>query len=539
MFLAAGWSDVPSWLQGAGSIFALGFAAVAVVVTRRTYQIESERDRVNEAARDAQRSFTRRAQAALVSAWWGTAADGRWGAFVRNASETPIYQTCLTVLTADDRSDHTKVSLPLVPPSDEALFCPIDQIVPTSDATSYRVKLTFTDATGIRWLRNQYGRLTELQSKLRIRADQATSGVLAEFQEDFLATYGVTATFETETDGHPQETFVAALQTESVADALICPHDWLGDLISRDVIEPTVLSADHQARFPDWALSALTVNGHLYGLPTTVDTVALLRNTDLAPQAPRTFDELLTAGTALRDAGRVSHVFTLRVGENGDPFQIWPLFTSAGGWLFGRTPDGDWDPSRIGLATPESIAAWERLQALGETGTGALRRSIDRTAALELFATGRTPYLISTSDAWGRARKTGIPAAVSAVPPFRDGDPSAPFSLVHGLVMTTNGSNKIIAHDLFADYLTHHHVMAALSDGIVAPAAARTMPSDDEGLQQFMTLCEAATPMPSFRQMGATWRILERLEVTVVAGGDVTTAAKQAATEVAALFTTG
>jgi hypothetical protein len=49
-----------------GSVFALGFAAVAVVVTRRTYQIESERDRVNAEARRVQEYFARRAQAALV-----------------------------------------------------------------------------------------------------------------------------------------------------------------------------------------------------------------------------------------------------------------------------------------------------------------------------------------------------------------------------------------------------------------------------------------------------------------------------------------
>ncbi len=512
------------------------FAAVAAVITRRTYRIESERDRVNEEARAVQRSFARRAQAALVSAWSGESADGRWGAFVRNASETPVYQTCLTVLAADDRSDHTKISLPLVPPSDEALFCAIDRTRPARDAAGDRVKLTFTDATGIRWQRNQYGRLTELESKLRIKANPVTSAVLAEFQDDFLATYGVTASFETEAAGDPQERYVSALQTESVADALICPHDWLGDLISRDVIEPTVLSAEHQAQFPDWALSALTVRGALYGLPTTVDTVALLRNTDLAPRAPRTFEEIITTGQALREAGRVSHTLALRVG-NGDPFQIWPLFTSAGGWLFGRDADGDWDPSRIGLAAPESVVAWERIRSLGEEGLGILHRSIDRASALELFATGASPYLISTSDALSRARETGVPVSVSAVPPFRDGGPASAFALVHGLVMTKNGLNKIIAHDLFADYLTHHRVMTALSDGVVAPTAASTMTSKDEELQQFMALCEAATPMPSFPQMDGIWRILERLEVTIVAGGAAKPAAERAAAEVTALFT--
>jgi arabinogalactan oligomer / maltooligosaccharide transport system substrate-binding protein len=80
-----------------------------VVVTRRTYQIESERDRVNAKARRVQEYFARRAQAALVSAWWEESRDGQWGAFVRNASETPVYQAFLTVLGLDDHSDATKV----------------------------------------------------------------------------------------------------------------------------------------------------------------------------------------------------------------------------------------------------------------------------------------------------------------------------------------------------------------------------------------------------------------------------------------------
>ncbi|WP_406119525.1 hypothetical protein [Streptomyces sp. NBC_00989] len=42
--MAIGWGDMPGRLSALGSVFALGFAAVAVVVTRRTYQIESERD---------------------------------------------------------------------------------------------------------------------------------------------------------------------------------------------------------------------------------------------------------------------------------------------------------------------------------------------------------------------------------------------------------------------------------------------------------------------------------------------------------------
>ncbi|TCO59384.1 CHAT domain-containing protein [Actinocrispum wychmicini] len=269
--MAVQWGDVAGWLQGLGSLFALGFAAAAVVVTRRTYRIESERDRVNAEAREVQAAFTRRAQAALVSAWWGPDHTGTRGAFVRNASETPVYQVYLTVVGADDRTDGHKTHYLVVPPG-EVLFAPIDSEAGAPAAR--RVKLSFTDAAGVRWLRNQYGRLTELQPTLCITADPPRAKVFSRFQGDFLATYGVNVEFHTNAPGYSQRRFVADLERTAGIDALICPHDWLGDLISRKLIEPTVLSAEHHNAFPSWALSALTVDSHLYGLLTDLGPAA-------------------------------------------------------------------------------------------------------------------------------------------------------------------------------------------------------------------------------------------------------------------------
>lgn len=529
------WGNVPQWVSACGSLFALAFAAVAVVATRRTLRIERERDRINAEARAAQEFFTRRAQAALVSAWWGQSQDGRWGAFLRNASEAPIYQVYLTVLWPDDHSDGAKAHYVVVPPSDEALFCVVGADLPPG-TSGRRVTLGFTDAGGVRWLRDQYGRLTELQPNMRIKVDPNRAAVLSQFQEDFLATYGVTIAFDA--SDYPQDAFLADLQTSSAADALVCPHDWIGDLIARDVVEPIILSADHREAFPEWALAALSVGSSLYGLPMTVDTVALIRNTELAPRQPTTFDELIVMGTALRDARRVDEIFAVRVGERGDPFQIWPLFTSAGGWLFGRAANGEWDSTQIGLATPESIAALNRLRALGEAGTGMLRRSMDQTEAIELFASGRTPFLLTTSDAMPRIRETGVPFRVTAVPPFTDGRLATGFTLVHGMVMSKHGANKLTAHDLFADYLARDHVKNAFADYIDAPVAPALCGTtiQDPAIQQFLLLCESGAPMPSFPQMNATWRILEDLEVAIIAGAPAEATAKEAAARLTAIF---
>ncbi len=526
---------LPNWIQAVGSVSALAFAAGAVVIARRMHKVESDRDQVNTDARHAQESFARKAQAALVSAWWGLSEDGQGGIFARNASETPVYQVFLTALGVDDHSDGTKVFSLVVPPSDRPIFFPVADSPPAPRAAARRVKLSFTDAVGVRWLRNEYGLLAECRPNLCVMADARRTAALGQFEEDFRATYGVNVTFQTSPRDYPQESYVSDMQGPEI-DAVICPHDWIEDLAAQGVIEPTILSTGHRDAFPPWALSALTFGNRLYGLPTTIDTVALFRNTKLAPHLPVTFDELLTTGQELKEAGRVSEVFALRVGERGDPFQIWPLFVSAGGWLFGRTHDGEWDPTRIGLGAPESVAAFERLRALGEGGIRVLRRSMGREEAFELFATGRTAYLISTSDGLEPARAAGISMAISAVPPFAGGKRASAFTLVHGLVMTSYGTNKVIAHDLFADYLSHADVMTALSVGTVGPVAMGKAASEDTEVQQFFALCESGDPMPSFPEMNATWRVLEEAEAAVIEGAPAESTALQAAAKLTRIF---
>lgn len=535
--LQVSWGDVPAWVSAVSTLFALMFAATALVVSRRSFLIESARDQVNEAARHEQAAFARRAQAALVSAWWESAEPhGDTGAFVRNASNAPVYQAHLTVLGIDGWTPSAKIHTQVLPPGDEARFFPV---AATGVEGPRRVQFCFTDAAGVRWMRNPYGRLTELESTLRIKVDQMRADTFAQFGEDFLATYGVTTAYEVDPDHISQVEFTNDVAGPNVADAFVAPHDWIGDLARRGIIEPTILSAHHRKTFPSWTLEALTLEGQLYGIPMTIDTSALIRNTDLVPDAPQTFDELMEIGEALCHAGRVAEVFSIRVGDQGDPFQIWPIFSSAGGQLFGRTQDGDWDPACLKLTSAESIAAFERLRSLGESGAGIIHRSKRDKEAFDDFASRRTAFLITSSDGMLYARNAGIPFAVSPVPPFDGGAPATTFTLVHGLLMARHGVNKATAHDLFADYLTQPRVAEALAKGIVCPVAVQLgLAPQDPGILQFQRICDAGIPMPTFPQMEPIWRILGRAQAAVISGAPSAQTAESAAAQISRLFST-
>jgi arabinogalactan oligomer/maltooligosaccharide transport system substrate-binding protein len=194
------WGDVPTWLSTVSSLLALIFAAVAVILARRTFDIESRRDQATALDRRAQNARERQSLATLVSAWWGTSTSSvgatEAGAFVRNGSGSPAYHAYLTVHAPVGAAEPetVKVRLPVIPPSDVADFhlVPGESAATTSVRASDRqVSLTFTDAAGVRWWRDRHGLLHELPSELMIWGTDRMEALLATFASDFQAMYGV------------------------------------------------------------------------------------------------------------------------------------------------------------------------------------------------------------------------------------------------------------------------------------------------------------------------------------------------------------
>lgn len=529
------WLVIPTWITGIATLGLFAGAVVTAFYAQKTFASQAEELR-NQRVRD------RRGQAARVSAWWDQSGpEGDTGTFVRNGSGAPVYQADVTVLDSDGRYGWAKVHALVLPPSPEARFFPID--MPTIDHTQadghgavHRVKLCFTDAAGVRWTRDQFGRLNELGSSLRIKTDRMRADAFSQFNDDFKATYGVSIHYEVDPDEYPETKFLSDTSKLGVADALIAPHDWIGSLVGHQTIEPTVISDDQRTGFPSWTLNALTFDHRLYGIPMTVDTVALIRNTDLAPEAPSSFEDLIATAEDLREGGLVTELFAVRVGDKGDPFQLWPIFASAGGHLFDYTAKRGWDPSKIGIASPESVAAFDQLRNLGESGLGVLRRSVASAEAFELFTSRRSAFLITTSDGMLHARRAGVPFIVTAVPPFAGGKPATAFSLVHGLLVARKGVNKAIVHDLFADFLTQPRTMETLSQGIVCPVASQAITTTDSNIRQYQQLCESGLPMPTFPQMEQVWRIVGRAQASAIAGSPAHETAEDAAAKIAALF---
>jgi arabinogalactan oligomer / maltooligosaccharide transport system substrate-binding protein len=322
-----------------------------------------------------------------------------------------------------------------------------------------------------------------------------------------------------------QTQFVTASQAGKAPDVVLGAHDWIGNLVQNGTIDPVQLTDDVKGGFDELAVKAVTFNGQVYGVPFTKNNIVLFRNTDLAPNAPKTFEELVSAGKALKAAGKVSEVVAYPIGANGDPYHINPLYTSGGGYMFGQQPNGDFNPKDLGVGQAGSIAAYQKIRALGEKGEGVLKRSITTDNIMSLFTGKKTAFMVSGPWQFADLKKSGLKYDVSPVPGFSGGKAASPFITVDAAYVASKGKNKALAQEFVTNYWTRQDVALALFKASPNVPALKSAVAEVGKTDPLVAkVAEAGSTngqiMPSIPAMAAVWDPLGKAEAAVVGGAD-------------------
>jgi arabinogalactan oligomer/maltooligosaccharide transport system substrate-binding protein len=331
-----------------------------------------------------------------------------------------------------------------------------------------------------------------------------------------------------------QTQFVTASQAGKAPDVVMGAHDWIGNLVQNGTIDPIQMTDETKAGYEDLAIKAVTFNDQIYGVPFTMNNIVVFRNTDLAPEAPSSMEDLVAQGKKLKAAGKTSEILALPIGPTGDPYHINPLYTSGGGYMFGTLPNGDFNPKDLGVAKPEAIKAYEKIGELGEKGQGALKRSITTDNILSLFTAKKAAYMISGPWQFADLKKTKLNYDVSPVPAFEGGKPASPFITVDAAYVASKGKNKALAQEFVTNYWSTPEVNLALFK------ASPNVPALKAALDQIKTTDplvvkvadagrESGQIMPSIPEMAAVWDPLGKAEAAVVAGADPSTTIPAAA----------
>ena len=322
-----------------------------------------------------------------------------------------------------------------------------------------------------------------------------------------------------------QSNFVTASQAGKAPDVVLGAHDWIGNLVQNGAIDPIQLTPEQLKTLQPLVVKSVTFGGQVYGMPYTMNNVVLFRNTALAPEAPTTIEELVAKGKELKKAGKVTELMALPVGETGNPYHINALYTSAGGYMFGTLPNGDFNPDDLGVAKPAATAAYEKIGALGEKGQGALKRSITNENVLSVFTSGKSAFLIDGPWQMPLLDKSGIKYDVSPIPPFAGGSPASPFITVDAAYVASKGTSKVLAQEFVAGYWSQPEVALGYykaAQGVPASVAVLDQIKGSAPLVAKVAAAGAASGeiMPSIPQMAAVWDPLGKAEAAVISGAD-------------------
>ncbi|MBQ0904798.1 maltose ABC transporter substrate-binding protein [Micromonospora sp. U21] len=361
--------------------------------------------------------------------------------------------------------------------------------------------------------------------KLVIWADDKRTAALKPFAEKFGQENGVTVEVQA-VSKDLQTNFVTASQQGSGPDVVVGAHDWIGNLVQNGAIDPVQLAAEQKSAFNETAIKAVTFSGQLYGVPYAQENLALIRNTELAPEAPKTIEDLVATGKQLKTAKKATETLCLQVGQNGDAYHIYPLYTSAGGYLFGTGANGDYDPKDLGVGKPASIEAFKKIGALGEKGEGVLKRSIADTNSIATFTSKKCAYLVSGPWAVADVKKANIKYDISAIPGFAGGKEAQPFVGVQAFYVASKGKNKALAQEFVANYTTTPELAVALYNAEPRPpaltAALDQVKGSDPDLAKFQDAGRNGQVLPAIPAMAAIWDPFGKAEAAVIGGADPT-----------------
>lgn len=323
---------------------------------------------------------------------------------------------------------------------------------------------------------------------------------------------------------------------------IIGAHDWLGQLVTSGVVAPIDLG-DRAGEFNPVAIEAFTYEGQLYGLPYAVENVALIRNTELVPEAPATFEELVQTALDLQAQGEVDVPLAIQE-DPGDPFHNYPLFTALGGYVFGRDAEGSYDPTDLGIDSEGGLRAAEAFAEWADQGLISSETSYD--VMIESFGSGRAPFAITgpwaiTQEDTGFAA-TGVPYVVEPIPPI-EGGAARPFVGVQGFMVSAQAENPLAAQTFLVDFMANEEAQVALFEAGGRPpalTAAFEQVSSDPDIAGFQAAGADGEPLPAIPEMGSVWSAwTDAYQIVLTGQGDPRQAFTDAADQIRTLIEEG
>lgn len=344
-----------------------------------------------------------------------------------------------------------------------------------------------------------------------IERKPALEQVAASFTEET----GIDVKLVTKDFATVDQDFISQVPTGKGPDIIVSPHDKLGAYVAAGVVAPLELG-DVADQFAESAVQAMTYDGKVYGVPYSIENVALVRNADLVAEPVASFDEVIAAGRA---AGTEYPFLVGLSPEQGDPYHLYPLQTSFGSQVFAQNADGSYDASQLVLGDAAGVEFATALKQWGAEGI--LNANIDGDRAREFFLAGKSPYYLTGPWNVPAISEAGINYAIDPLP-SAGGEEARPFIGVNGFFLSSKSTNALAATNFIVNYLSTEDAQMSLFEVGGRPpaliAAYETAAAADPDVAAFGEIGQTGDPMPAIPEMGAVWSDWGNAELQLIKG---------------------
>ena len=336
---------------------------------------------------------------------------------------------------------------------------------------------------------------------LLIWADAERAPILSDLGEEFEAEFGVPVEVQEIGLGDARDQLLVAGPVGEGPDIMIIAHDSIGVLVENGAIIPMELG-DLEDEFLSSALELFRFNNELWGMPYAMENIALIRNTDLVPDAPETWGDVREFSEQLQESSDAQYGFLV---QTGDTYHHFPIISAFGGYIFGRNDDGTFNTADLGWASEGGIQAAQWLGNMYEDGLMAPDFGDDEIFAL--FEEGELGMFVTGPWFSQRIIDTGVNYAIDPLPGAEGvSETGAPFSGGQGFVISAFSEKQLLAEQFLFDFVATDDTMQELFEtGGRIPTWKNVDTSDDPNISDFIEAGRNAIPMPAIPEMGAVW----------------------------------
>lgn len=364
---------------------------------------------------------------------------------------------------------------------------------------------------------------------LIIWADGERAPLLADLATQFTEEFGVPVEIQQFGLGEARDQLLVAGPAGEGPDILISAHDSIGQFVANGAIVPINLG-DRVSEFTELGINLFTYNNQLWGIPYATENIALIRNVDLVPEAPTTWEEVRAIAEQFAAEGTADYAFLV---QTGNTYHNFPITSAWGGYIFGLKEDGTFDISDVGLNSEGALVAAEWLA--GMYADGLMVPNVNDDVVFEFFSAGELGMFVTGPWYSKRIIDTGINYSIDPLP-GGDGvkEVGTPFAGGQGFVISAFSDKQLEAETFLLDFVATPEFMQAIFDqGGRPPAYLAVDTSADPNIAAFIAAGEGAIPMPAIPEMAAVWGASDAALTAISTGGDPVEAMNAAVAQIA------